>query len=507
MATTATTTTATTPRTPPSPLHTMHVVNLHTDTDPALISPALSRVRFDSECVLIPEPVAPSRMPRLLMKSYSLPLWRKKAPSLSPSSSSFADASEQPSPDDGRPRFGFRSSSKQSRARSSSRDPNDPTRRPLVPCIVDHNHPHRRTRRPSLPIAPKLDVVTVPLRECCLACHPVIEETLVEGSAWQEKFSRGARRRRNSSADDLRPSHHKRVSEDLPGFESILNVDEVDKRRRSRGTSPDTRTPTSITLNDSLENTNDTADDIGLLPSLTRQKLTVTTLPRVLDTAREEDEEDQLFPLPSPRRTPNGSPIPSPVPTPSSSTTNLTKTIRGQKSLQNMNGSSGSLPLPRMQGSPRLTVPPSPRLQEGNANTQLSSTSLSTRGRETGGCFESAASDSSTDSVPELTRSASLLNVSSSTTDSPFSSPSIPYSRPMLIPAQRKFEEDPFIPVSPPPSPQVARHRERGNSVSMSPPNWRKIPHTAGMGVGGFLKKAGADVLKGVTGVSGVVAV
>lgn len=42
------------------------------------------RVHFHDACVLIPDPVVQSRMPRLVKKSYSLPLWRKRSNSQSP---------------------------------------------------------------------------------------------------------------------------------------------------------------------------------------------------------------------------------------------------------------------------------------------------------------------------------------------------------------------------------------------------------------------------------------
>jgi hypothetical protein len=35
-------------------------------------------VRFDNECVLIPESVLCSKRPKMITKSYSLPLWKKK---------------------------------------------------------------------------------------------------------------------------------------------------------------------------------------------------------------------------------------------------------------------------------------------------------------------------------------------------------------------------------------------------------------------------------------------
>lgn len=36
------------------------------------------RVRFDVECILIPDPSPVYRMPRLVTKSYSVPLWRRR---------------------------------------------------------------------------------------------------------------------------------------------------------------------------------------------------------------------------------------------------------------------------------------------------------------------------------------------------------------------------------------------------------------------------------------------
>lgn len=46
-------------------------------------APPSPRVRFDHECVLIPDPLPMSRLPRLVTKSYALPLWkRKRSPSV-----------------------------------------------------------------------------------------------------------------------------------------------------------------------------------------------------------------------------------------------------------------------------------------------------------------------------------------------------------------------------------------------------------------------------------------
>ena len=49
----------------------------------AVATSAPSRVHFDDTCVLIPDPVQ-SRMPRLIKKSYSLPIWRKRSNSNPP---------------------------------------------------------------------------------------------------------------------------------------------------------------------------------------------------------------------------------------------------------------------------------------------------------------------------------------------------------------------------------------------------------------------------------------
>lgn len=37
------------------------------------------RVRFDADCVLIPDPSPVSRLPWLVTKSYAVPLWRKRS--------------------------------------------------------------------------------------------------------------------------------------------------------------------------------------------------------------------------------------------------------------------------------------------------------------------------------------------------------------------------------------------------------------------------------------------
>lgn len=48
-------------------------------------------VRFDNQCVLIPEPPHRHRLPKMVAKSYSLPLWKRRSSSLSGSSSPETD--------------------------------------------------------------------------------------------------------------------------------------------------------------------------------------------------------------------------------------------------------------------------------------------------------------------------------------------------------------------------------------------------------------------------------
>ncbi|KAK7688011.1 hypothetical protein QCA50_008381 [Cerrena zonata] len=270
-------------------------------------------VRFDDECVLIPDPPPQSRMPRLVKRSYSLPIWRRRS-----SSKSALDAPDlsNPSPEvaagseDNHIHFTVAVPSFSTKPRSPSRC--ETHHQPLVPCLVNHVHDHspsprHRGRRPSLPLPPRSDVVTIPLRSCCLDCYPITEESLQEGSAWQEKFTRGARRLRNSSgSDSSSPTFsayraRRKVSDDLPGFDQmLLQVDEVEKLRKSQlESSPllDGEGSSSSTLND------DTPPS-PLRPSFTRRAdsevMEVSSSTKVFPISPpiEEEDEDQLFPLP-----------------------------------------------------------------------------------------------------------------------------------------------------------------------------------------------------------------
>ncbi|OCH94182.1 hypothetical protein OBBRIDRAFT_789532 [Obba rivulosa] len=194
------------------------------------------RVRFHDECVLIPDPAPSSRLPRLVTKSYSLPLWRRKGQEPPALSDSEADPKEDE-------HVVLKVS-----VPSITRKAQSPTRSasaglPLVPCLIHHDAHSPpcspRARRPSQcspPASPRLDLVTVPLRSCCADCFRTIESCLEAGEGWQERFSRGAKRRRASSVDSAEHvSRRKPVRDAMPGFDAIVAVDEVEKMRKTRG--------------------------------------------------------------------------------------------------------------------------------------------------------------------------------------------------------------------------------------------------------------------------------
>ena len=166
--------------------------------------------------------------------------------------------------------------------------------------------PRHHSRRPSLPLPLRPDAVTVPLRPCCRECYPITEECLKEGVAWEEKFTRGARRRRNSSADTHAHQHfqrHRRVCDEVPGFGTIVSVDEVEKRRSSL--------VDEHALSDGEE---PTEADAGLLPSFSRRLNLVDDGNAPTSKARpiaEEPEDEDLFPLPS-HHASSSRPLPSP---------------------------------------------------------------------------------------------------------------------------------------------------------------------------------------------------
>ncbi|KAJ3555147.1 hypothetical protein NP233_g12277 [Leucocoprinus birnbaumii] len=123
----------------------------------------------------------------------------------------------------------------------------------LLPLASCNEYPPHRLQTPvairSLThsaVGPRTHL-TIPLRTCCPDCFRITDQCLKEGSSWQEKFTRGARRRRSASLDStpsggvggaisvgqkgafVPGSFDDRM---LPPTLSIT-VDEVDKRRRS----------------------------------------------------------------------------------------------------------------------------------------------------------------------------------------------------------------------------------------------------------------------------------
>ena len=257
---------------------------------------------------------------------------------------------------------------------------------PLVSCLVQHdgppspitpstisgfNRPRVPRRRSSLPTPARIDVVTVPLRPCCMNCETVWEESQKEGDQWKEKFTRGARRRRSLSSDTRPVTHHRHSSLDSThsfGHPPVLTirVDEVDKRRNSGGSHPAFVDSTS---------------SIDLSPDAERRHASDSAVPSCLTTTGRvktpilEDDEDQLFPLPLNRRSPSASPTPSP--TGSSSSLHVT----GQKTSPSNSVESASkptrIPIRTKSKSDSSTLPPPPSPITKSLSAPLPSKSLS----------------------------------------------------------------------------------------------------------------------------------
>ncbi|EIN13156.1 hypothetical protein PUNSTDRAFT_139803 [Punctularia strigosozonata HHB-11173 SS5] len=301
-------------------------------------------VRFDDECVLIPDPPPHStRRPKIVTKSYSLPLWKRRV---------VAGAAS-----DGEDGVGEEESEKvvlsiplpiptfhAARALSPTRTATSPME--LTPCLV-HRSPGPPSptlarsrpplRRPSLPLPPKphahalhAHLTTVPLRACCAACLAACE--LPANDDGHERFTRGARRRRRSSSassDGGGVPARRKVADALPGF-ADLRVDEVDKRRLSAshdmskigpGTKPssarddaDDDDADEEEEEEGEEGEEGQDEEGGGSKRRRRAEHSLSpVLPRVATPIAEENE-DELFPLPSPRRTPTSSPLTSPNP-------------------------------------------------------------------------------------------------------------------------------------------------------------------------------------------------
>jgi len=232
----------------------------------------------------------------------------------------------------------------------------------LSPCLVHRSPSTSAGNTPSSPIRRPMqpgyhrhkDELTVPLRPCCEACEHITDQSLKEGDHWQEKFSRGARRRRSASLEnnDLRgESHfsHTRIrneffalSKSLDAIGSSqhalsstfsLTVDEVDKRRKSHDFSEEASSSSSSPSHllhspgslysgiprypRSKPHERDVSSSSTLSSTSTTDEIApegIDPRGRLRSSPIEEEDEAELFPLPSPRRSPSGTPSPSPSP-------------------------------------------------------------------------------------------------------------------------------------------------------------------------------------------------
>ncbi|KAG1879860.1 hypothetical protein F4604DRAFT_1752096 [Suillus subluteus] len=345
-------------------------------------------VRFNDQCVLIPKHPPRHRLPRMVTKSYSLPLWKRRSsnsggPSSSPETDAFV-------PEDSHVvlRVPIPSFSSKAQSPTCTRNPGP---KPLSPCLVQRSpsgvsaisqaaprspqSPRRPTRTASLSPS-RSDLITVPLRPCCAGCEAVTEASLSQGDTWTEHFSRSARRRRSLSADEGPRTITVEGSVAAASFglcrSAPISVDEVDKRRRSIDlvTAP-------TWLNEEGENVVVNTERSSSPPRI--PNFTVPSTPRIPEEDDAEDDEDQLFPLPSPRRSPGTSPAPSPsasasciglgrpsgspVPSNSSSVSLGTKMNKGHFLVPPVSRSSSSLSLAKTaESDENLPRAPSPHV-------------------------------------------------------------------------------------------------------------------------------------------------
>ncbi|KAG0693791.1 hypothetical protein DFH29DRAFT_963010 [Suillus ampliporus] len=358
-------------------------------------------VRFDDQCVLIPKHSHRHRLPRMVTKSYSLPLWKRRASSSGGSASPETDAFV---PEDSHVILRVPIPSFSSKAQSPTRTRHSGPK-PLSPCLVQRSPSGSSTfpqaasgspqssRRPmrTASLSPsRSDIITIPLRPCCAACEAVTEASLSQGDTWTEHFSRSARRRRSFSPDDGPRTITVEGSIAAASFGLgrgvPISVDEVDKRRRSSDS-----VMTTVWLNEEGENTTLGGKSavqmneplmVGTQRSsspLRLPNLVVPLTPRIPEEEDGEDDEDQLFPLPSPRRSPGTSPAPSPsasasciglgrpsgspVPSNSSSVSLGTKTCKDHFLAPPVSRSSSSLSLAKTTESDELSPrAPSPHV-------------------------------------------------------------------------------------------------------------------------------------------------
>ncbi|KAF8873085.1 hypothetical protein BD779DRAFT_1571188 [Infundibulicybe gibba] len=435
-------------------------------------------VRFDSECVLIPESQRPSRRPRMVTKSYSLPLWKKK-PQQSISDSELVEehsGAVPPSPSGDKhvvfkvplPSFARKSSRSPNRGRPQSSSP--PAPKPLSPCLVHRSPltaPTSPRHLPTPPHSKEPGALTVPLRACCPDCVPITEESLKEGSLWQEKFTRGARRRRSSSLDESMSSSRIPQSRvDVPPVATpasrfSITVDEVDKRRKSQEF---------------------TEGDI-----------------------REHLAASSPLPSPSPRRSPNASPSPSrnvspshsltpspansaspsPVPSPNASTSCLGAPAA-------TDGTRPSQLLPPVNTQPTLSASPLPSPSIISAHLRASSSLPESKSPSKSKFSPTDPKPASPLHSPTHQRAASTPPPSRSNTVPVFDAPASPKL------SKFKPKSPPIaIPTKPSASPSSSSSPKPSSTSPSSPKTMRLLPRSAS------ILRAGADVLKGVSSMGG----
>ncbi|EIW86019.1 hypothetical protein CONPUDRAFT_78584 [Coniophora puteana RWD-64-598 SS2] len=206
----------------------------------------------------------------------------------------------------------------------------------------------RSPRVDTVPASPRASfsgftLATIPLRDCCPDCGAATDAALAQGPAWDAPFTRGAARLRSLSASateglspssagatrsgrgatfPFRPHAVRCVSGSAAaaalGADKVcaINVDEVDMRRG--GPSP---------LNadvgaDSDAQATDTEVTDAESPAINFADPPKRPWCKSAGSSSSRDgrphsaipeEEDELFPLPSPRRSPSGSPLASPA--------------------------------------------------------------------------------------------------------------------------------------------------------------------------------------------------
>lgn len=335
---------------------------------------------------------------------------------------------------------------------------------PLPPCLVHRPQPsgpsspllhrHARTPRKPSPSPPRSDIITVPLRPCCAACQSVTEAALVHGDAWQEHFSRAASRQRSQSVDGSPRTMTVAGSAASASYGSLgvsISVDEVDKRRRSSDTGPST-----TTLETLWSNHPKVREECRVHSFAPDAPLPAT--PRIPEEEDDEDE-NELFPLPSPKRTPTTSPAPSLAgslsslmvaqPTQTSGASPTPSTCSGDSAVPPPNkrhflapppcSSSSSLSLPKLSESTTDLSEDTPRAPSPHLLSALPSLSARHRSRSPSPRLSfipptpTDASPSTADSIPQPFEPIPIP------VPIPLSPPSQPSSSPRHSPTQTRF--------------------------------------------------------------------